>query len=182
MSAKSLMCAQRLRQRAFAEQTSLDAIPYVDLSAPHAPSAFLDELIVDLFVAPRSDAPRKHLDRRRAFVDRARRELASAPGAPHRLPNLANALGMSTFHFARTFRAETGLSVHQYLLRLRMACALRRLSCRDTELSRLALDLGFSSHSHFTATFHREFGVNPAHVRNLFHHERLLPSRGSSKP
>jgi AraC-like DNA-binding protein len=110
--------------------------------------------------------------RRRSLVDRTRRRLAEAPGSPHPLPELAEWLGVSAFHFARVFRAETGLSVHQYLLRLRMAGALRQLSCYKTDLSRLALELGFSSHSHFTATFRKEFGVNPAHVRSLLDRER----------
>ena len=32
-------------------------------------------------------------------------------------------------------------------------------------LTELALDLGFSSHSHLTAAFHREFGVPPSEAR-----------------
>lgn len=91
--------------------------------------------------------------------------MAAFPGSAHRLPELAGALGVSPFHFARVFRAETGMSVHQYLLRLRMETALERLSRGEMDLSRLAFDLGFSSHSHFTATFRKQFGRRPADVR-----------------
>jgi AraC family transcriptional regulator len=72
---------------------------------------------------------------------------------------------VSPFHLAHLFRDDTGLSVHQYLLRLRMALALRRLGDDETSLSRLALDLGFSSHSHFTACFRRQFNASPAEIR-----------------
>jgi AraC-like DNA-binding protein len=150
------LLAQRFRQR-----------PDADAS-----EAFLEEIIWNLFDAPPSDVARQSSSRRRSLVDRARRRLAQAPGSPHPLPELAEWLGVSAFHFARVFRAETGLSVHQYLLRLRMAGALRRLSCYKTDLSRLALELGFSSHSHFTATFRKEFGVNPAHVRSMLDRDR----------
>lgn len=40
--------------------------------------------------------------------------------------------------------------------------ALERLAEGADSLSRLALDLGFSSHSHFTTLFHRVFGVPPS--------------------
>lgn len=104
---------------------------------------------------------------------RNRRELAvavqsalmAAPNAPHRIADVAAELGVSPFHLARVFRAETGTTVHQYLLRIRMKQALSRLHAGEPHLSRLALDLGFSSHSHFTETFRRHFGESPARLR-----------------
>jgi len=172
MSAGSLLLARRLRQRAITEQTSRDGTSFLEFWAPETAAVLLDELVTDLIEAPPPDKPRQNAVRRRALVDRARRRLAQSPEAPHPLPTLADTLGASSFHFARLFRSETGLSVHQYLLRLRMARALRYLTRRDTDLSRLALELGFSSHSHFTSTFHREFGVNPAGVRSMLDRER----------
>ena len=89
----------------------------------------------------------------------------AAPSAPHRIQDVAAEFGVSPFHLSRVFRAETGVSVHQYLLRIRMKEALSRLQAGEPLLSRLALDLGFSSHSHFTETFRRHFGESPAQVR-----------------
>jgi AraC-like DNA-binding protein len=57
------------------------------------------------------------------------------------------------------------------LLRLRLALALERLAgdatdaTEATTLSRLALDLGFASHSHFTFTFRRVLGASPSDFR-----------------
>ena len=89
----------------------------------------------------------------------------AAPSAPHRIQDMAAEFGVSPFHLARIFRFETGFSVHQYLLQIRMNEALSRLHAGEPQLSRLALDLGFSSHSHFSETFRRHFGESPAQVR-----------------
>ncbi|HJQ39538.1 MAG TPA: helix-turn-helix transcriptional regulator, partial [Thermoanaerobaculia bacterium] len=89
----------------------------------------------------------------------------ATPSAAHRIHDIAAECGVSPFHLARVFKAETGISVHQYLLRIRMEQALSRLRDGETQLSRLALDLGFSSHSHFSTSFRRHFGESPAGVR-----------------
>lgn len=102
---------------------------------------------------------------RRALAEAVQRALTAAPSAAHRIQDVAAEFGVSPFHLSRVFRAETGISVHQYLLRIRMKEALSRLHAGEPLLSRLALDLGFSSHSHFTETFRRHFGESPAQVR-----------------
>jgi len=47
-----------------------------------------------------------------------------------------------------------------------LRAALERLPENDRDLSMLALELGFSSHSHFTASFTREFGVPPSALKD----------------
>ena len=76
------------------------------------------------------------------------------------LHELAACLHVSPFHLARVFRRETGFGLHEYRLQLRLRIALERLPARG-RLTQLALELGFASHSHFTDTFRREFGVTP---------------------
>jgi AraC-like DNA-binding protein len=93
--------------------------------------------------------------------------LVAAPGSPHRLDDLASMLGVSPSHLAHVFRAEVGLGLHQYLLQVRMALALDRLSDGASNLSRLALDLGFVTHSHFSKVFRRYFGMPPSRVREF---------------
>jgi AraC-like DNA-binding protein len=41
----------------------------------------------------------------------------------------------------------------------------RELLATQDDLARLALDLGFSSHSHFTTAFRRRYGDTPAQAR-----------------
>jgi AraC family transcriptional regulator len=105
---------------------------------------------------------------RRALAAAVQRVLDAAPNAPHRIEDLAAEFGVSPFHLSRVFRAETGTSLHQYVLRVRMQQALSRLHDGEAQLSRLALELGFSSHSHFSTVFRRHFGESPNQVRAAF--------------
>jgi AraC family transcriptional regulator len=106
---------------------------------------------------------------RRDLVEHAKLLLARAPGRSHTLANLARATSSSPFHLARTFRERVGLPLHQYLLRIRLSTALWRLSEGEENLSTLALDLGFNSHSHFTSVFRRTFGTPPSAARRALH-------------
>jgi AraC-like DNA-binding protein len=56
--------------------------------------------------------------------------------------------------------------LYRYLTRLRLRAALERLADGARDLTALALELGFSSHSHFADAFRREFGRTPSDVRN----------------
>ena len=82
------------------------------------------------------------------------------------LDEVARAVYASPFHLARIFQQQTGVPVHRYLTRLRLRASLERLADGTKDLTALALDLGFSSHSHFTDTFRREFGCTPSAVRH----------------
>jgi AraC-like DNA-binding protein len=79
---------------------------------------------------------------------------------------IAHAVGSSPFHLSRLFRREVGVPIHRYLLQIRLRAALDRMADTDDALSRLALDVGFSSHSHFTTAFRREFGRAPGRFRH----------------
>jgi AraC-like DNA-binding protein len=78
------------------------------------------------------------------------------------LDDVARAVNVSPFHFARVFQKHTGVPVHRYLTQLRLRASLERL---DGDLTTVALELGFSSHSHFTDAFRREFGKSPSEMR-----------------
>ncbi|MCU1349944.1 MAG: hypothetical protein JWO56_2974, partial [Acidobacteria bacterium] len=82
------------------------------------------------------------------------------------LRTLAAAAHCSPFQLCRDFRAVTGQSITAYRHSLRMRLALDRLRDRHTDLTDLAYDLGYSSHSHFTAVFGRMFGTTPSGFRN----------------
>lgn len=81
------------------------------------------------------------------------------------LSDVATEVGSSVFHLARLFKARTGFSLHAYRNQLRLRAALERLAEPAIDLIDIALDLGFSSHSHFTETFRRSFGKTPSVVR-----------------
>ena len=98
-------------------------------------------------------------------IEQVRALLAAEPERRWRLDELARAVHCSPFHLARQFRGITGTSVSAYLLRLRLGLASQRLAEGDDDLARLANDLGFASHSHFSARFRSVFGVSPGTVR-----------------
>src|SRR5262249_38106866 len=82
------------------------------------------------------------------------------------LMDVAREAGTSVFGFARIFREHAGMPLHRYLTLLRLRAALERLcDASGNDLTVLALELGFSSHSHFTEVFRREFGSTPSRVR-----------------
>jgi AraC-like DNA-binding protein len=62
-------------------------------------------------------------------------------------------------------RKEVGIPIHQYLNRLRLGASLDCLADGAESLTQLALDLGYSSHSHFTHAFQQEFRISPSQFR-----------------
>jgi AraC family transcriptional regulator len=102
-----------------------------------------------------------HADRTEA----AKTYLASRLSERITLEGVAQAVHASPFHLARVFQQRTGIPVHRYLTRLRLRASLERLAGGASDLTALALELGFSSHSHFADAFRREFGRTPSDVR-----------------
>lgn len=84
--------------------------------------------------------------------------------APPRVEELALISGLSPADFVKAFRHAFGLTPHQFLLDRRIAGA-KDLLAQDAPLTTLALELGFASHGHFTATFHARTGVTPSEFR-----------------
>src|SRR6185295_1915926 len=82
-----------------------------------------------------------------------------------RLAELANAAGMSSFHFAREFKRTTGTTPHQYLIKFRVERAKTLLAERELPLIEVGLQSGFSHQSHFTRLFHRLTGTTPQSYR-----------------
>ena len=81
------------------------------------------------------------------------------------LQALANESGYSRVHFVRMFKAATGSSPHNYLLNLKLERARELLKNPSISLIDIALDCGFSSHSHMSRLFHKSVGVTPSAYR-----------------
>ena len=81
---------------------------------------------------------------------------------PLSLEEIANAAGLSPFHFARQFKTATGHPPHDYLIRLRVdrAQELMRRECGWT-MAAVAQDAGFADQSHMARHFKRVLGVTP---------------------
>jgi AraC-like DNA-binding protein len=101
----------------------------------------------------------------RALVDEVRLVLAGRLGERLTLIEIGRLVGSSPFHLARAFRATTGLSIHTYRTQLRVRGVLARLEAGDRDLAGIALDLGFSDHSHMANVVRREIGRPPSALR-----------------
>ncbi len=106
--------------------------------------------------------------RRPSVVERVAEILSTRFREPLCLDRLADEVGCSKFHLCRLFKRTRGITLTRYVHRLRVDEAVCRLGDGATNLSDLAFDLGFASHSHFTAVFHREVGMTPTEVRSRY--------------
>jgi AraC family transcriptional regulator len=97
------------------------------------------------------------------LAERAKALLAPS-GRPLDLTSLARQLAVSPAYLSDAFRRAEGLPLIRYQLRLRLVRALAVLPHVD-DLTALALELGFSSHSHFTTAFRTTMGMTPSQYR-----------------
>jgi AraC-like DNA-binding protein len=98
------------------------------------------------------------------LIRRTKEFLAAEFSQRVRLIDVARAVHVSPAYLTDVFRRVEGLPVHRYLTRLRLARALVDLP-HTSDLTALAIDLGFSSHSHFSFAFRRAFGITPSQFR-----------------
>ena len=92
------------------------------------------------------------------------------------LNQIASRVGISPFHLCRVFKSQTGLSLHQYVVRLRLFAALQYVANTTCNLSDLAHGLGFAQHSHLTTSFRRCFGVTPSEARRRLRNGNMKTS------
>jgi AraC family transcriptional regulator len=108
----------------------------------------------------------READRR---VHEACRILATRLDERITLPAVAEAVGLSTYHFCRLFRATTGLTVHAYRKRLRLRTAFSTCATLPHgRLSEVAMSVGYASHSHMTTDFQAALAMTPSGVRDRY--------------
>jgi AraC-like DNA-binding protein len=101
---------------------------------------------------------------RQRLVDRAKLVLASDLARRWTLAEIAAEVRGSPVYLTQVFQQVEGMPLYRYHLRLRLARALDLLAQYD-DLTALSLDLGFSSHSHFSAAFREAYGRSPSQFR-----------------
>ena len=105
-------------------------------------------------------------------VEETLRQLMLKIDEPATLAQLGARVGLSPFYLARSFRACTGMSLHECRERIRVLYALNRLES-STRLVDIAMDAGFSSHSHLTQAFRRVLRQTPSELRRRLYRTRL---------
>ena len=92
---------------------------------------------------------------------RAKDYLSANLGGEGSLKEVAALCGLSTSHFAKAFKATTGIAPHQWLVRRRIEVAQALLKVPSLSLTEVALRCGFADQSHFTRVFCRIVGISP---------------------
>jgi len=108
---------------------------------------------------------------RRRLVDRVKVLLASDLSRRWTLAGIAAEIRGSPVYLTQAFQQVEGMPLYRYHLHLRLARALDLIAERQ-DLSALAQDLGFSSHSHFSAAFKRSYGRTPSDFAKDFDSRR----------
>lgn len=132
---------------------------------------FVEEAALRIFDRVLANASDRRLDPRgstgdhRDLVQAARETLSARWEEPVHLEEVAGAVGVSVFHLCRVFRRTTGTTLHRHLLQIRLRRSLERVPEPAADLSAIAFDHGFSSHSHFTSWFRTTFGMTPSTFR-----------------
>ncbi len=84
---------------------------------------------------------------------------------PLKIEDIARVADCSVYHLCRIFKKFTGLTVHRFLTHCRLRSSIEEVMDGNLPLTRVALDLGFCSHSHFTNAFRAAFGMPPRQLR-----------------
>jgi two-component system, response regulator YesN len=81
------------------------------------------------------------------------------------LEEIAELAGRSASHLSRLFRQETGMSVVEYMTRVRVAAAKRLLSDGERSIRAVSRRVGYGDPNYFSRVFRRETGLTPREYR-----------------
>ncbi len=104
--------------------------------------------------------------KRREQVEAAKDYVSRNFRKPISLISIADYIECSVYHLCRIFKKLTGQTIHHFLLQFRLRTAIELVLEKRTSLTSVALELGFSSHSHFTNSFRQRFNLCPNGLRN----------------
>jgi AraC family transcriptional regulator len=152
------------RRTALASTALQAAFARLPLHDQREPAAW-EEAAIGLIARATADAgERQPASPAAARLARRAKEVLSASGAIVPLTAVARHLGVSPAYLTDAFRRAEGISLVRYQMKLRLMKALVELP-HASDVARLALELGFSSHSHFSTAFRAATGMTPSQYR-----------------
>ncbi|HMJ70516.1 MAG TPA: helix-turn-helix transcriptional regulator [Cyclobacteriaceae bacterium] len=77
------------------------------------------------------------------------------------LHELAGLVHLSPYHFGRLFKQTVGRSPYQFILALKIECAMKLIKQNNGPISEIAYQLNFSDQSHFSNAFRKATGISP---------------------
>ncbi|WP_309085430.1 AraC family transcriptional regulator [Chelativorans sp.] len=143
--------AARVRRLLCADHPSGDALAALGRE--------LGEHFLRVYAGLRIPFEERPLDQRR--LKRVLDHIEAHLERPLDLEQLADVAAMSTFHFARCFKAATGSSPHVFVVARRMDRAAALLRASRLPVARVAEAVGFTSLPHFRRHFRAHWGAGP---------------------
>ena len=78
-----------------------------------------------------------------------------------KVTQVSSAVGLNSNYLSALFKDETGLSLQQYLIRLRLQTAMQILSDSDLSIAEVAAMVGYQTSAAFCKAFHALYGITP---------------------
>ena len=100
------------------------------------------------------------------LVSSAMDTIAENLSSPITLESISNTLYVSKYHLAHTFKQHMGISVHQYIINLRLVKAKQMIDA-GVSMNEICEACGFSNYSNFYKLFKARMGISPTQYRDL---------------
>ncbi len=78
---------------------------------------------------------------------------------------LAQALNYHSYYLNKIFKAQTGMSIHQYVLKKRLEKAVQLLCDTSNSIAEIGKVCGFDNQRHFSSLFSKKLGCTPSQIR-----------------
>ena len=101
-----------------------------------------------------------HSESQNPFINNLKKQLELSPECKFSIEEMAQHAFISKYHFIRKFKAEVGLTPHQFQLQNRIRKAQRLMHNTET-ITEAALATGFCDQSHFIKQFEKQVGLPP---------------------
>ena len=82
---------------------------------------------------------------------------------------VAEHLNISVSYLSALFKDQIGTPIKQYLIKVRINHAVKQLITTNKSITEIAMECGFNSNTHFSNTFKKHIGTNPADYRKRNH-------------
>jgi AraC family transcriptional regulator len=125
-----------------------------------------DECLMQLFESMAAGGEALRAPRDGSLVRRALEYVHDTAVTQLSLQAIATALDVRASYLTHAFTRCTGQPLYRYVTGLKLVRALQRIGTTRDDLTHIALDLGFNSHSHLSAAFKARYGLSPSQWRH----------------
>ena len=109
----------------------------------------------------------EYITGRALWVKKIKQEVRLHPEKKYSIDEVSNSLHLHPNYFVRKFKAKTGFTFGEFLLRQRISMGIDLMLHSSKPLTEIAVESGFYDQSHFIRHFKRFFGTTPSHYREI---------------